>query len=206
MQKSKDKNSNSHSKNRKKLRETNSYKVLFKSKNKRKTNLDNKDNTKSKSKNKNKYSDSNISAKTYIQKQKSSLINEYNSCNQLNNNKAVSYSNYAFSEMEQSKRNENNIFNESSKYNEDVNTLINSNNYRMDIADLNNTNNKKSSGRRKQKSNDRINNINSENFQNNNFSKKAAYSVLNENEKIIENNTYNISSTNNRYNYENIDN
>ena len=79
--------------------------------------------------------------------------------------------------MDKSKKNEiNNIFSESSKYyNDEYNTLLNSNNNKMDINDLSNTNNMKLSAR--QNNNNNI--INDVEFQKMKFSKKAAYSMAN---------------------------
>ena len=122
MRKSKEKNQGSHSKPKKKIREINSYKIQFKTKVKQKSNLNSKEKDKIQKSN-NKYSQSNLSIKTYNQKPSSSLIKEYNSNPQLNNN-AISYSNYAFSELEQSKKNDNNIFKSSKIKNEDYNTFL----------------------------------------------------------------------------------
>ena len=196
MNKSKIKSQNSQSKKKKKVREIDSYKIQFKTKIKEKSNINSKEKERIKNKT-NKYSQSNFSAKTLNQKPSSSLIKEYNSQNLINNN-ALSYSNYAFSEMEESKKNEINKFIDSSKYNnEDFNTL--NSNIKMDINDLSNTNNKKISMRIKDK------NICSEkdiNFQKNKFSKRAEYSMPNKNEKIFDNYLYNKSSNLKKYNYE----
>ena len=198
MYKSKEKNQNSLPKQKKKLREINSYKFQFKTKIKQKSNINSKEKDKSKNK-KNKFSQSNISVKTFNQKPTSSIIKEYNSQN-INNNNAISYSNYAFSEMEQTKKIDNNIFIDSSKYNsEEYNTLLSSNN-KMDINDLSNTNNKKIS-MRMDKNNYNYNIERDIDFQKNNFSKRAAYSMLNENEKKFDNSSYNISSNLKKYNY-----
>ena len=198
MNKSKEKNQNSLPKQKKKLREINSYKFQFKTKIKQKSNINSKEKDKSKNK-KNKFSQSNISVKTFNQKPTSSIIKEYNSQN-INNNNAISYSNYAFSEMEQTKKIDNNIFIDSSKYNsEEYNTLLSSNN-KMDINDLSNTNNKKIS-MRMDKNNYNYNIERDIDFQKNNFSKRAAYSMLNENEKKFDNSSYNISSNLKKYNY-----
>ena len=198
MNKSKEKNQNSLPKQKKKLREINSYKFQFKTKIKQKSNINSKEKDKSKNK-KNQFSQSNISVKTFNQKPTSSIIKEYNSQN-INNNNAISYSNYAFSEMEQTKKIDNNIFIDSSKYNsEEYNTLLSSNN-KMDINDLSNTNNKKIS-MRIDKNNYNYNIERDIDFQKNNFSKRAAYSMLNENEKKFDNSSYNISSNLKKYNY-----
>ena len=199
MNKSKEKNQNSHPKQKKKLREIDSYKFQFKTKIKQKSNINSKEKDKSKNK-KNKFSQSNISVKTFNQKPTSSIIKEYNSQN-INNNNAISYSNYAFSEMEQTKKIDNNIFIDSSKYNsEEYNTLLSSNN-KMDINDLSNTNNKKISMRINDKNNYNYNIERDIDFQKNNFSKRAVYSMLNENEKKFDNNSYNIPSNLKKYNY-----
>lgn len=199
MNKSKEKSQNSHSKPKKKIRETNSYKIQFKTKIKQKSNLNSKDKDKSKNK-KNKYSQSNISAKTFNQKPTSSIIKEYNSQTNIYNNNAISYSNYAFSEMGQSKKVDNNILCESLKYNnDDYNTLLCSNNNKMEINDLGNANNnkfcKKNKNNRKKvdKDND---------FGKNIFSKKAAKSMVNENEKMYDNYIYNSVNNCKKNNYE----
>ena len=205
--KERNQNSRSRSKQKKKPREIDSYKIQFKTKIK-----NNKSNQNSKDKDKKinksiKYTYSNISAKTYNnQKPTSSIIKEYNTQSQINSNNAISYSNYAFPLMENSKKNENNELNESSKYNnEDYNTFlqsINNSNNKLDINDLNNTINKKISTR--QNDNNMNHNINNDvDVQNNYFSKRAAYSVINENQKKLGNYSYNISNNdNNRNMYE----
>lgn len=200
MMKSKDKSQSKSSRRKKKIREINSYKIQFKSKIKQNTNLSSKDKSKSKPKTKDKknkciYTQSNISAKTFIQKPTSSIINEYNKISH-NNNNAVSYSNFAVSDMDNLKKNQNNILNESSKYNnEDYNTLVqtnrsqsNNSNNKLNINDLNNN---KLSLRKN-------NNINSkgvsagDSLNKNVFLKKAANSVMNENKKIDNNFSYNL--------------
>ena len=199
MNKSKEKSQNSHHKQKKKTREIDSYKIQFKTKIKQKSNINSKEKDKSKNK-KNKYSQSNISAKTFNQQPTSSIIKEYNSQNIMNNNNAMSYSNYAFSEMEQSKKKENNIFIDTLKYNNDeYNTLLSSNN-KMDINDLSSANNKKISMRINDNNNYNIERDND--FQKNKFSKRAAYSMFNENEKILDDNSYYISSNLKKNNYE----
>ena len=212
MLKSKDKNqsqrsnnSHSHSKPKKQLRETNSYQVQFKIRVKNKSKIDSKDKSKSKSKDKNSKNNKNIntqstvSAKTYNLKPTSSLIKE-----NINNN-AVSYSNFAFSEMERSKKDDNNILCDSYKYNnEDLlqNNLTYSNNSnKLNINDLsNNSKNMKISSKQSNRNN--INNDNNINknknriILKNNFSKRAAYSQMNENQNIIGIESYNISKNN----------
>ena len=199
MKNSKEKSQNSHSKPIKKLRETNSYKIQFKTKVKQKSNINSKEKDKNKKKS-NKYSQSNISVKTYNQKPSSSLIKEYNSNPQINNN-AISYSNYALSEMEQSKKNDNNLFQTSKFNNEDYNTLLNSYN-KMDINDLTNTNNKKNTIIEKDNNNYQISYNNQENMSKHLFPKKAAYSMFNENEKNFEQFSYNLSNNIKNYKYE----
>lgn len=192
---SKEKGQNSRSKQKKKLRETNSYKIQFKTKkNNNKSNPHSKDKDKKINKNnKCTYSNSNISAKTYNQKPTSSIIRDFNNQSQNNNNNAISYSNYAFSEIEQSKKNQNNeLYDDSIKNNnEDYNSLHQSknDNNKMDINDLNNTNNKKKSVKRK--TDIKVNN--DKDFQNNDFSKRAAYSTMNDNQKKFGNFFYNTS-------------
>ena len=103
--KERNQNSRSRSKQKKKPREIDSYKIQFKTKIK-----NNKSNQNSKDKDKKinksiKYTYSNISAKTYNnQKPTSSIIKEYNTQSQINSNNAISYSNYAFPLMENSKK------------------------------------------------------------------------------------------------------
>ena len=200
--KSKEKGQNSRSKQKKKLRDTNSYKIQFKVK--AKNNKEKKINKLNSKKTASSNSISNISVKTYNQKPNSSIIKEYN--NQIqnkNNNNAISYSNYAFPEMEQSKKIpiQNNELCESSKFNnEDYNynysSLANSksNNNKMDVNDL-------SINTKVYKNN--YYNINDNNdkdlFQNDyfnsnlDFSKRAAYSLINDNLKRYGNNSYNFS-------------
>ena len=200
MMKSKDKSQSKSSRRKKKIREINSYKIQFKSKIKQNTNLSSKDKSKSKPKTKDKnnkciYTQSNISAKTFIQKPTSSIINEYNKISH-NNNNAVSYSNFAVSDMDNLKKNQNNILNESSKYNnEDYNTLVqtnrsqsNNSNNKLNINDLNN--NKLSL-----RNNNVVNNKGvsaGDSLNKNVFLKKAANSVMNENKKIDNNFSYNL--------------
>ena len=199
MRKSKEKNQGSHSKPKKKIREINSYKIQFKTKVKQKSNLNSKEKDKIQKSN-NKYSQSNLSIKTYNQKPSSSLIKEYNSNPQLNNN-AISYSNYAFSELEQSKKSDNIIFKSSKIKNEDYNTFLCSNN-KLNINDLNITNNKNISLIEKDNNkNIQINNKN-DNFSKITFPKKAAKSMFNENEKNYENLSYNLSHNIKNYKYE----
>lgn len=195
----KSKGKNSHSKGKKKVREANSYKLKYKTKVKEKSNLNSKEKDKDKIKSK-KLSKSKISINNYAQKEASSIIKEYNSQNNKNNN-ALSHSNYILSDMDKSKKNEiNNIFCESSKYyDEEYNTLFNNNN-KMNINDLNNTNNKKLSER--QNNNDVKKKENNIEFQKMKFCKKAAYSMVNENEKMFDNNSYNRSNHIKRYNYD----
>ncbi len=195
----KSKGKNSHSKGKKKVREANSYKLKYKTKVKEKSNLNSKEKDKDKIKSK-KLSKSKISINNYAQKEASSIIKEYNSQNNKNNN-ALSHSNYILSDMDKSKKNEiNNIFCESSKYyNEEYNTLFNNNN-KMNINDLNNTNNKKLSER--QNNNDVKKKENNIEFQKMKFCKKAAYSMVNENEKMFDNNSYNRANHIKRYNYD----
>jgi len=198
--KSKDKSQSKSSRRKKKIREINSYKIQFKSKIKQNTNLSSKDKSKSKPKTKDKnnkciYTQSNISAKTFIQKPTSSIINEYNKISH-NNNNAVSYSNFAVSDIDNLKKNENIILSESSKYNnEDYNTLVqtnrsqsNNSNNKLNINDLNNN---KLSLRK----NNVVNNKGvsaGDSLNKNVFLKKAANSVMNENKKIDNNFSYNL--------------
>jgi len=198
--KSKDKSQSKSSRRKKKIREINSYKIQFKSKIKQNTNLSSKDKSKSKPKTKDKnnkciYTQSNISAKTFIQKPTSSIINEYNKISH-NNNNAVSYSNFAVSDIDNLKKNENIILSESSKYNnEDYNTLVHTNrsqsnnsNNKLNINDLNNN---KLSLRK----NNVVNNKGvsaGDSLNKNVFLKKAANSVMNENKKIDNNFSYNL--------------
>ena len=200
MMKSKDKSQSKSSRRKKKIREINSYKIQFKSKIKQNTNLSSKDKSKSKPKTKDKnnkciYTQSNISAKTFIQKPTSSIINEYNKISH-NNNNAVSYSNFAVSDIDNLKKNENIILSESSKYNnEDYNTLVqtnrsqsNNSNNKLNINDLNNN---KLSLRK----NNVVNNKGvsaGDSLNKNVFLKKAANSVMNENKKIDNNFSYNL--------------
>ncbi len=202
--KSKEKSQNSRSKKKKKIREVDSYKIQFKTKIK-----NNKSNHNSKEKDINSkkctYANSNMSAKTYLQKPTSSIIKEYNNNqSQINSNNAISYSNYAFSEMAQSKKQNNELYDSIKYNNEDYNTLHQSKNEnnKLDINDLNNTNNKKLSVN--QKNNINLNVNKEKDFQNNNFSKRAAYSMAIDNQKKFGNNSYNISKNdkNNRNIYE----
>ena len=198
--KSKDKSNNSHSKRKKKIREINSYKFQFNTRIKHKANIDSKIKNKNKTKEKNKNikyisSNSDISAKSFNQKPTSSLIRDYNVLSKNNNFNAISYSNIAFSDIEHIKKNENNILDESSKYNNEDNTLIqtnmtyslSSNNNKMNISELNCTNKGKKTGIKSNKNSQK-------DIHDNAYVKKAAYSMINENKKASNQNMNNLSN------------
>ena len=200
MMKSQDKSNNSYNKGKKKAREINSYKFQFNARIKHKTNIDNQNKNKNKSKETNKsikyiYSNSNISAKSFNQKPTSSLIRDYDTISKNNNFNAVSYSNIAFSDIEHIKKNENNILDESSKFNNEDNTLIqtnmtyslSSNNNKMSLNELNCTN--------KEKKTDIKGNKNSKkDIHDYAYVKKVAYSMMNENKKTSNNSKHNLSN------------
>ena len=196
--KSKDKNNNSHNKRKKKIREISSYKFQLNTKVKHKTNIDSRNKNKAKEKNKKYkyvYSNSKISAKSFNQKPKSSLIKEYNTLSKNNNFNAVSYSNIAFSDMEHIKKNENNILDESSKFNNDDNTLIqtnmtyslSSNNNKMNINELNYTYKGKKDSIKSSKNCKK-------DIHDNTYAKRAAFSIMNENKKTSNHSMYNLSN------------
>ena len=204
--KSKDRSQSKSSRRKKKIREINSYKIQFKTKIKQNTNLTSKgskDKSKSKTKNKDKnnkymYTQSNISAKTYIHKPTSSIINKYYKTSH-NNNNAISYSNFAVSNMDNLKKNEKNILNESLKYNnEDYNTLIqtnmsqsNNSNNKLNLNDLNKSSSNKLSFRKNNDLNSKVDSA-GDSLNKNIFLKKAAKSMANENKKIDNNFSYNL--------------
>ena len=204
--KSKDRSQSKSSRRKKKIREINSYKIQFKTKIKQNTNLTSKgskDKSKSKTKNKDKnnnymYTQSNISAKTYIHKPTSSIINKYYKTSH-NNNNAISYSNFAISNMDNLKKNEKNILNESLKYNnEDYNTLIqtnmsqsNNSNNKLNLNDLNKSSSNKLSFRKNNDLNSKVDSA-GDSLNKNIFLKKAAKSMANENKKIDNNFSYNL--------------
>ena len=198
--KSKDKSNNSHSKRKKKIREINSYKFQFNTRVKHRANIDSKIKNKNKTKEKNKNikyisSNSDISAKSFNQKPTSSLIRDYNVLSKNNNFNAISYSNIAFSDIEHIKKNENNILDESSKFNNEDNTLIqtnmtyslSSNNNKMNISELNCTNKGKKTGIKSNKNSQK-------DIHDNAYVKKAAYSMINENKKASNHNMNNLSN------------
>ena len=97
------------------------------------------------------------------------------------------------------KKNENNILNESFKYNnEDYNTLVqtnmshsNNSNNKMNINDLNKSSNNKLSLRKNNDANSKV--VSADDSLNKNmFLKKAAKSMINENKKIDNNFSYNL--------------
>ena len=197
--KSKDKK-NSHSKRKKKIREISSYKFQFNPKVKHKTKIE--------SKNKNKkvkynYSNSKISAKSFNQKPTSNLIGDYNSLSKNNNFSSVSYSNIAFSDMEHIKKNENNILDESSKFNNEDNSLIQtnmtysltSNNNKMSINELNYTYKGKKDSNKSSKNYKK-------DIRDNAYAKRAAYSMMNENKKASNHSMYNLSNKAIKNNFE----
>ena len=194
--KSKDKK-NSHSKRKKKIREIISYKFQFNTKAKHKINIESKNKNKAKEKNKKvKYinSHSKISAKSFNQKPTSSLISDYKSLSKNNNFSAVSYSNIAFSDMEHIKKNENNILDESSKFNNEDNTLfqtnmtysLTSNNNKMNINELNYTYKGKKDDIKSSKNYKK-------DISDNAYAKRASYSMMNENKKSSNHSKYNLS-------------
>ena len=206
--KSKDKSNNSHSKGKKKIREINSYKFHFNTRVKHKTNIDSKNKNKNKSKDKNKnskyiYSNSNISAKSFNQKPTSSLIRDYNALSKNNNYNAVSYSNIAFSDMEHIKKNENNILDESSKFNNEDNTLIqtnmtyslSSNNNKMNINELNYTYKEKKDGIKSKKNSKK-------DIHDKAYGKRASHSMMNTKLKASNHSMYNLSNKNKKNNFE----
>ena len=206
--KSKDKSNNSHSKGKKKIREINSYKFHFNTRVKHKTNIDSKNKNKNKSKDKNKnskyiYSNSNISAKSLNQKPTSSLIRDYNALSKNNNYNAVSYSNIAFSDMEHIKKNENNILDESSKFNNEDNTLIqtnmtyslSSNNNKMNINELNYTYKEKKDGIKSKKNSKK-------DIHDKAYGKRASHSMMNTKLKASNHSMYNLSNKNKKNNFE----
>jgi len=206
--KSKDKNNNSHSKGKKKIREINSYKFHFNTRVKHKTNIDSKNKNKNKSKDKNKnskyiYSNSNISAKSFNQKPTSSLIRDYNALSKNNNYNAVSYSNIAFSDMEHIKKNENNILDESSKFNNEDNTLIqtnmtyslSSNNNKMNINELNYTYKEKKDGIKSKKNSKK-------DIHDKAYGKRFSHSMMNTKLKVSNHSMYNLSNKNKKNNFE----
>ena len=198
--KSKDKSNNSHSKRKKKSREINSYKFQFNTRVKYKTNIDSKNKNKNKTKEKNKkfkyiYSNSKISAKSFNQNPTSSLIRDYNALSKNNNFNAASYSNILFSDIEHIKKNENNILDESSKFNNDDNTLIqtnmtyslSSNNNKMNINELNCTYKEKKDGIKSSKNFKK-------DIRDNAFAKRASYSMMNKNKKASNHSMHNLSN------------
>ena len=200
--KSKDKNNNSHNKRKKKIREIDSYNFQFNTRIKHKTNIDSKNKNKNKSieKNKNKKcmysnSNSNISAKSFNQNPTSSFIREYNALSKNNNFNTNSYPNIAFSDLEHIKKNENNILDESSKFNNEDNTLIqtnmtyslSSNNNKMTINEFNCSNKGKKAGIKSNKSSNK-------DIHDNAYLKKVAYSMMNENKKASNHSMYNLSN------------
>ena len=206
--KSKDKNNNSHSKGKKKIREINSYKFHFNTRVKHKTNIDSKNKNKNKSKDKNKnskyiYSNSNISAKSFNQKPTSSLIRDYNALSKTNNYNAVSYSNIAFSDMEHIKKNENNILDESSKFNNEDNTLIqtnmtyslSSNNNKMNINELNYTYKEKKDGIKSKKNSKK-------DIHDKAYGKRFSHSMMTTKLKVSNHSMYNLSNKNKKNNFE----
>lgn len=202
--KSTDKNSNSHSKKKKKTREINSYKFHFNTQAKHKTSLVSKNKNKNKSKkNKEINSNSYISAKSFNQKPTPSLIRDYNALSKNNKFNVVSYSNYAFSDMEHIKKNENNILDESSKFNNEDNTLIqtnmtyslSSNNNKMNINELSCANKGKKDGIKNNKNSKK-------DIHDSTYTKRAAYSMMNKNRKASNHSMNNLSNKAIKSNFE----
>ena len=206
MMRSKNKSQNSHSKSRKKIRENNSYKIQFKTKIKQKSKYQGKEQRKNMNKNIHKnYFNSNISAKELNKKQVSSILKEYKSFSKTNFNNNLSYSNYIVNEVEKSNKNEDNTLSECSKNNNEeyINSLSkrNNGNSKMDIKELSNINNNKIIAKKDNKSNvnKSLNKKLNKEFKINKCFKKAACSMMNENEKYFENLTFSDDNNKNKY-------
>ena len=178
----------SKNKSKKNMREIDSYKVLFKIK--KKKNSGNRSNNKSNKYNYNYvYTRSNYTAKTFNQKSKSNMIKKNNDLNNqsINNateleNNAVSYSNFANSDINELVNEKNKLkiisnFNISNNQNDDNYKISEIKNLKMDINELNSSQNQ----------NFDKNDINNENKIRLNFNEnKAENKIVNKKDNILE--------------------